>query len=137
MSAPVPVPPGYSETRLIDPFEIHVGPVFERDGGGARRFAFRVDDRHINLGGVAHGAMLLTFADCTLGLAVWDATGNAPSATLNMQSHFLKSARKGDLVEVVPEITRTTRSLVFARGDFMVNGDIVMAAASLWKLIGR
>jgi len=25
-------PPGFTETRLIDPFEIHVGPVFERGG---------------------------------------------------------------------------------------------------------
>jgi uncharacterized protein (TIGR00369 family) len=133
----VATPPGFSETRLSDPFEIHVGPAFEQGDKGARRFAFRVDERHCNRSGVAHGGMLMTFADLALGQAVWDATDNAPSVTLNMQTHFLAPAMAGELIEVVPQLTRRTRALVFMRGDFTAGGRMVMTAASVWKLLGR
>jgi len=128
-------PDGYTETKLVDPFEIFVGPVFERRENGARRFAFVIDERHVNMRGVLHGGMLMTFADLALGAAVWDATDNAPCVTLNMQTQFLKSARAGDVVEVLPQMVRRTRSLVFMRGDFTVAGDVVMTANSIWKLL--
>ncbi len=136
MTTPLP-PPGYRATRLIDPFEIHVGPVFERGEGIGRHYAFRVQAHHANLGGRLHGGMLMTFADLTLGQAVWDATGNAPCATLNMQTQFLNAAREGDLVEVQPVIARQGRSLVFARGDFQVGPEVIFTASSVWKLLGQ
>jgi uncharacterized protein (TIGR00369 family) len=129
--------PGFVETRLIDPFEIYVGPVFEHGVKGARRFALRIDERHVNMRGVIHGGMLMTFADLALGQAVWDATDNAACVTLGMQTQFLKPARAGEIVEVLPELVRKTRSLVFMRGDFKVGEETIFTAASIWKLLGR
>jgi uncharacterized protein (TIGR00369 family) len=134
MSAP---PPGYSETRLIDPFEIYVGPVFEAGAKGAKRYALRVDRRHLNMRGIVHGGMLMTFADAALGQAAWDLTDHAPSVTLNMQTHFLRGVRDGDLIEVEPKLMRQTRALLFIRGDFSVNDELVMSVASVWKLLGQ
>ncbi len=133
MNAP---PPGYTETRLIDPFEIHVGPMFDKGAIGARRFALRIDARHVNMRGILHGGMLMTFADMTLGWAVWDLTDNAPSVTLNMQTQFLKPAKAGDLVEVAPELVRRTRALLFMRGDYKVENETIFTAQSVWKLLG-
>jgi|ERR1700731_132135 uncharacterized protein (TIGR00369 family) len=130
-------PAGYSETRLIDPFEIYVGPVLEKGEKGAKRFALRVDKRHLNMRGVVHGGMLMTFADAALGQAAWDATDHAPSVTLNMQSHFLRGVKEGDLIEVEPKLMRQTRALLFIRGDFTVSGEVVMTVASVWKLLGQ
>lgn len=130
-------PPGYAETSLVDPFEIYVGPIFHQGEIGARRFAFRVEPHHCNMRGILHGGMLMTFADLSLGQAVWDMTGNAPCVTLNMQTQFLKSARAGDLVEVLPELTRRTRALLFMRGDYKVAGETVFTASSVWKLLGQ
>lgn len=129
-------PLGFSETRLIDPFEIHVGPVYEKGAKGKKRYVLKVDSRHVNGRGVIHGGMLLTFADAALGQAAWDATDHAPSVTLGMQAQFLKGARIGDLVEVEPEIIRRTRALLFIRGDFKVQGETVCLVQSLWKLLG-
>lgn len=137
MSASVSPLAGFVETKLVDPFEIHVGPVFDSGKIGARRYAFRVDERHVNMRGILHGGMLMTFADMTLGQAVWDVTDNAPCVTLNMQTQFLKSAKAGDLVEVTPELVRRTRALLFMRGDFTVGGEIIFTAASVWKLLGQ
>ena len=137
MSTEAAMPQGYTGTKLIDPFEIYVGPVFEQGETGAKRFAFLVDERHLNRRGVVHGGMLMTFADAALGQAAWDATDHAPSVTLNMQSHFLRGVVKGDLVEVVPVVTRKTRALVFIRGDFKVGDEIVLSVSSVWKLLCR
>ncbi|MBV9044699.1 MAG: PaaI family thioesterase [Alphaproteobacteria bacterium] len=129
-------PPGFIETRLIDPFEIYVGPVWEQGAKGARKFAFRVDQRHVNMRGVIHGGMLMTFADAAFGQAAWDATDHADVVTLNMQSQFLAPAKEGDLVEVAPVLTRRTRSLIFLRGDFMVDGEAIFSVSSVWKILG-
>ncbi len=131
MSAPA----GYIETGLIDPFEIHLGPVYEAGPPGARRFLLCVDERHVNMRGAIHGGMLMTFADLALGQAVWDCTDRAPSVTLGMQAQFLRPARTGDRVEVLPELVRKTRSLVFMRGDFKVAGETIFTASSIWKLL--
>jgi len=136
MTAAPPLP-GFVPTHLIDPFEIFVGPVFENGAPGAKTFAMRVDSRHMNRRGVLHGGMFMTLADLTFGQAVWDATDKAPCVTLNMQTHFLKPVVEGDIIQVVPELVRRTRSLVFMRGDFTVEGEIVFAASSVWKLLGR
>ena len=132
-----PLPPGYTETRLIDPFEIHVGPVYERGPKGGKKYALRVDERHLNMRHIVHGGMLMTFADAALGQAAWDATDHAPSVTLNMQCQFLQSAKLGDLIEVTPLLMRQTRALLFIRGDFKVGEETVMTVASLWKLLGK
>jgi acyl-coenzyme A thioesterase PaaI-like protein len=130
-------PEGFTEIRLIDPFEIHVGPAYGAGEADARRYAFHAAAHHCNLRGVVHGGMLMTFADLALGQAVWDATDKAPSVTLNMQTQFIAPAREGDLVEVRPELTRRTRAMVFMRGDFTVKGEVVMTVQSVWKLLGK
>lgn len=129
--------PGYVLCRLVDPFEIYVGPVFERGETGAKSYAMRLDARHMNRRGVLHGGMFMTYADLTLGQAVWDVTDKAPCVTLNMQTHFLKPAVEGDILVVAPELVRRTRALVFMRGDFKVAGETVFTVSSVWKLLGQ
>jgi acyl-coenzyme A thioesterase PaaI-like protein len=80
--------------------------------------------------------MLMTFADAALGQAAWDATDRADVVTLNMQSQFLAAAKEGDWLEVAPVVTRKTRSLLFLRGDFAVDGAAVFAVSSVWKILG-
>ena len=127
---------GFTQTHLTDPFEIHVGPVFEQGPKGARRFAFIVDARHVNMRGVIHGGMLMTFADAAIGQAAWDVCDHARCVTLNMQSQFLAPAVVGDLVEVAPVLTRRTRTLMFLRGEFTVRGEPIFSVSSVWKILG-
>jgi acyl-coenzyme A thioesterase PaaI-like protein len=96
-----------------------------------------VDERHVNMRGVLHGAMLMTFADLALGQAAWDATDHAAVVTLNMQSQFVKATHLGDLVEVAPDLIRRTGSLLFLRGDFIVASDIIFTVSTVWKVINQ
>lgn len=135
-------PQGFRPMELWDSFEAWLGPFFERDlpagerEQGRRVVAFYVDERHLNGNGVAHGGMLMTFADAVLGGCAWDANDRRPCVTLSMQSNFLKPARQGDLVICRAEVMRKTRSITFVRGVFDVGGKEIFSASSLWKLIG-
>lgn len=132
----VPVPEGYDTAMLYDPFELFVGPFFDQRKRGAYKFAFRVDERHVNMGGICHGGMLLTFADSALGFTAGSVIDGMNYVTVSMQASFLRPAQLGQLVEVAPHVTRKTRELVFVRGDFRVGDALVMTAASLWKILG-
>lgn len=138
----VAAPEGYVETPLWDPFEAFMGPLFDKriqnDAGEDELWmAFRVDDRHLNARGVVHGGMMATFADATLGSLAWNSTGREPCVTLSMQMNFLRGPKVGDLVECRTKMNRRTRSVLFVAGDFFVEGDLVMTASSLWKIIGK
>ncbi|HEY2032276.1 MAG TPA: PaaI family thioesterase, partial [Rhizomicrobium sp.] len=117
--------------------ENFVGPLYEIGEKLDRRYAFIVDERHVNLHGVIHGGMLMTLADMTMGQAAWDACDHADVVTLNVQSQFIRGARLGEIVEVQPQLTRRTRSIIFLRGDFSVEEEIIFSCASLWKIIGQ
>ncbi len=129
--------PGYRETKLADPFEIYLGPIHETGEAPERRFALLIDDRHVNRRLVMHGGMMMTYADATLGSLAADLSNGVMSVTLNMQSQFLAPAKLGRVIEVKPELTRRTRSMLFIRGDFTVEGEIVMTASSVWKMLGQ
>jgi len=140
----VAVPEGYIETPLWDPFEAFMGPLFDKrlvdpanpDAEPELWMAFYVDERHLNAGGICHGGMLMTFADAVLGTCAWNALDRAPCVTLSMQTSFMAPARLGDLVECKPVLERKTRSVLFVRGSFYVNGKTIMTASSIWKVIG-
>lgn len=148
MKTPLPparaiaVPEGYVETPLWDPFEAFMGPLFDKriinDAGEEELWmAFRVDDRHLNMRKVVHGGMMATFADATLGTLAWNAIGREHCVTLSMQMNFLRGPKEGDLVECRTSMNRQTRSVLFTAGDFFVDGELVMTATSLWKVLGK
>jgi acyl-coenzyme A thioesterase PaaI-like protein len=131
------IPDGFAPARLVDPFEIHCGPVYESGAAGAKRFGLLVDARHVNMNGIVHGGMLMTFADAALGQAAWDATDHADIVTLTMQSQFLGHAREGDFIEFAPVLAKRTRTLLFFNGTFTVAGTPVFSVASVWKVFGK
>lgn len=137
-------PTGYRRMALVDPFEEFVGPFYGRigdvpagnDGRPLLGIAFKVEPRHTNAYGFVHGGMMLTLADMAMGASVSNALGGRQIATLQLQSQFLKGPRSGDLVEGRTEITRETRSLVFATSQFEVRGEAVLSASAVFKIIG-
>ena len=131
-------PDGFEQAALGDPFEAHVGPLFERDEeDGTRAAAFYVDERHLNEFGELHEGMLMTFADAFLGGAVNRATQGRSCVTLSLQASVTGSAKAGDLVTCRTWVDRKTRAIVFASGHFTVGEETVMTATSLWKVLGE
>ena len=133
------VPPGFEQpTGLVDPYEAYIFQHFRRSNAdGSVTYALAMDERHGNSRGVVHGGVLMTFADSVLGLATWTACEPGTwSVTVSQSSNFLRGVRVGDIVEVTPVILRATRTMIFARGDFLVKGEAVFQASSVWKVTG-
>lgn len=139
LSSPVDVavPDGWRPSALHDPFEAHVGPLFERGEDDERLFAFIVDERHVGEDGTVHEGMMLTFADAFLGSAAHRGADGKTCVTLSLQASFLKGAKPGDLVVCRPKLERKTRAIIFVSGRFSVGDEDVMTATSLWKVIGE
>ena len=134
------MPEGFDEpVPLVDPYEAFAFTSFRRtNADGSITYALPTDERHENGRGVIHGGLLMTFADSVLGYAAW--TACAPGAwcvTVSQSSSFLRGVRLGDVVEVTPVVTRVTRSMIFTRGEFLVRGEAVFAASSIWKITGQ
>ena len=80
----------------------------------------------MNGGGFMHGGMLMSFADYALFVIAHDELRDQHSVTLSCQTDFLAgSAPIGEVVYADGEVTKSTRSLIFVRGQTYV-GDTVL-----------
>ena len=116
-------------------FGTHVGPFYRPADGGALRCGFEADQRHGNKRGVVHGGMLATAFDVALGNACWDAAGQRPSATVQLNIQYIGALQLGEFATIQAEIIRATRSLVFARGVMAVDGRTVATGEGVWKIL--
>ncbi len=130
------VPPGY---RLLDKrsaFGMLVGPVFQRDDAEGSTFGFRVQPKHLNLGGFAHGGMLATFADIVLGQFP-SRDFEQVTVTIRLVMDYLAPAKEGDWVEGRPLVTRRTRALVFAETTIVAGHRPLLSASAVFKILDR
>jgi uncharacterized protein (TIGR00369 family) len=125
---------GWSE-QGVPGFSALVGPFWTRVQDGTRRYAFVVEERHLNGNGVVHGGMLMTFMDQSIGMTVWEAIGRKPCATIQLNVQFVSGAQLGDVIEADSSIVRETRSLIFTRGVLRRGDDVVLAADGIWKVL--
>ncbi|WP_293337117.1 PaaI family thioesterase [Parvibaculum sp.] len=137
--SPVTVEPpqGWTLSPLHDPFEAHVGPLFEREEDGERIFGFFADKRHLDDRGAVHEGMLMTFADAFLGTTAHRGSNGKGCVTVSLQASFLAEAKAGDFIECRTHIDRTTRAIIFVSARFSVGEEDVMTATSLWKVLGE
>ena len=61
-------------------------------------------DRHCNAAKIAHGGMLMAFADGVLGHTVYSKTERA-GVTISFNSNFLSAAREGEWLEGFGEVS--------------------------------
>lgn len=122
-------------TWTRDRFETTNGPFWHRDEGDQIKCAFRVEKKHMNGSGAAHGGCLMTFADyCLFALAnkvLLDGRG----VTLSFSSEFIDAVYEGELVEGTGEVVRAGRSIVFMRGMLSSGGRPVLSFSGTVKRI--
>jgi acyl-coenzyme A thioesterase PaaI-like protein len=49
--------------------------------------------------------------------------------------NFLDSVKIGEIARLTPEITRSTKQIVFLSGNVMVDDRLVASATGIWKKI--
>lgn len=135
-SPAIDVPEGFTRLRRGGPYFSLLGPVYSRSAGENRIvIGLRLDERHLNARGVAHGGMLMTLADSALGVAIILASGARGLATVHLSSDFLEPGRPGDWLEAHVEIDRLGRRTAFATCHLEVAGQRILRASGVFSIL--
>jgi acyl-coenzyme A thioesterase 13 len=126
------VPAGFEPlTKLrTSPFLDHVGPFFFQWREKRLVLGLRIEDKHANARGTAHGGLLLTMADVSLGYHM--AMSQDPpmrATTVSMSADFIGSAGIGDWLEAQVEMNQLGARLAFANA-YLAVGDKRVARVS-------
>jgi uncharacterized protein (TIGR00369 family) len=111
-----------------------VGQVYFKGEGENTSYGFIAQSRHKNRRGVIHGGVLASFADRALAMGGRRVNDGQPQATIELSIRFIDAVQIGEFVDLVPEVVRKTRSIIFVRGTLMAGKRIVATADGIWKL---
>ncbi|MEZ5938083.1 MAG: PaaI family thioesterase [Hyphomonadaceae bacterium] len=118
-------------TWTHDAFETGSGPFyFQKSDDGTVRCAFRLEKKHLNGGGAAHGGCLMTFADFAV-FAIADDVIGSRAVTVNLSGDFLGPAYEGELMEATGEVTRAGGRIIYVRGLITADGKPCLSFTSV------
>ncbi|HEX9173649.1 MAG TPA: PaaI family thioesterase [Telluria sp.] len=130
---PAPVPPGFAPLQRGGPYIAALGPLYYRRDGNDTVIAIRVEERHTNMRGIAHGGMLASLADSALGIGISMACdGKTSFVTVNLTTDFVEAARPGDWVEAHLDIQRIGQRMAFANCYLQVGEKRILRASGVF-----
>jgi acyl-coenzyme A thioesterase 13 len=130
-------PADFAPWPRSSPFADHAGPLLFRRDERQLTFAVLVEERHTNARGTAHGGMLATLADLSLGYAAAFSTDPpTPLQTANLNIDLLAPAQLGDFVIATPRVLRLGSRLAHADVTLLV-GSRAVARASCVSVVDR
>lgn len=105
--------------------------------------SIKLEDRHMNPGGVLHGGVLTTLMDEATAHAIVTVRGlevmaEAPMATVDMNVSFLAGARSGDELECEARCLRIGRAVAFAEAEVRRRGrgDLIAKGHCTYAILG-
>ncbi len=120
-----------------DPFEDRNGPFYRRrDEQGRWQCGFRVEEKHCNGGGIAHGGLLMLFADNALFAIARDRL-DGMGLTLSLHSDFTTPVGVGEIVLADGEVTHETGRMLFVRGRLYTDKTTVMSFSGIIRRFSR
>ena len=133
------VPPGFTPYENRSSYFNSIGPLYiRRTESGGVVMAVRVAEKHLNLGGVTHGGMLLTLADGAMSANL--AFARVPrqrNVTVSLSSEFLSGASVGEWLETHVNLRRIGGKLAFADCDLMVGERCILHASAVFSVVGK
>jgi len=121
------------ETFSDEGFMQIAGPFFFKTDGPNMHFLFHTGMKHKNLRGIVQGGALMTFTDRAYGALARHFTGTKATATIQFNYNFVDAVKLGEVVELSPVVTKTTKSMVFLNGQLCVKDKPVGFATGVWK----
>ncbi len=129
------VPGGFAPWARGSPYLDLIGPFYLKRDDEDVVWGLRIEERHANRRGFAHGGLLATLADVALGHTMGMRSDAARSAvTVNLSTDFAGSAQVGDWVEARVDVQRVGRSVAFANCYLTVDGERIVRASAVFKL---
>ena len=112
-----------------------VGPLWQRVVNGEHEYALIARDKHHNRRGLVQGGLLMTFADRTCGMTARYVSGRPTLATVQMDTHFVDSAKIGEILVSKPHVVRSTRSLIFTTTEVTAGERCIAMASGVFKVL--
>jgi uncharacterized protein (TIGR00369 family) len=134
VSPPAPIPEGFSVLhRGSSRFLSSLGPLYGKGEGSSMIIGLRIEEKHLNTRGVAHGGMLVTLADSALGIVIaTQRTPPHPMVTVNLSADFADVAREGDWVEARVDVQKLGKRLAFASCHLWVGEKRILRASGIF-----
>lgn len=128
------IPDGWTLQSFPDTFSAHAGPFYFRDYAQKEPgVGFFSEPHHANAGGVIHGGALMTLADMSL----WDIcrreVGRFMGLTVTMNAEFTAPGPIGKFIMATGETTKIGKSLMFARGKVLCEGETLLVFSGALK----
>ena len=134
MSDGADIPQGFEALqRGSSAFLSSLGPLYAKSDGSGVVIGLRIEERHLNTRGVAHGGMLVTLADSALGIVIaMSRSPPQPMVTVNLSADFTEVARAGDWVEARVDVQKMGRRLAFASCHLWVGERRILRASGIF-----
>ncbi|MCO5973054.1 PaaI family thioesterase [Actinoallomurus soli] len=114
----------------------HVGGLTWRRGPDRTDTCVLLAPHHLNPNGTAHGGLLLTLLDITLGATVESFLGvdaERHPVTLQLSCSMLAPARGGELLFGEATVDRATRTVTFVSARLHSRGQTVLTASAVFR----
>jgi len=101
--------------------------------------SIKLEDRHMNPGGVVHGGVLTTLMDEATAHTIATVRGlEAPLATVDMNVSFLSGARSGEELQCEARTLRVGSAVAFAEAEVRRRGrdDLVAKGRFTYMILG-
>ena len=117
-------------------FMKHLGGLsFKKNDDNNYEFSGKIQDMHLNTGGIAHGGYLATIADAGMGTAAHMVASGKRCVTINLEIKFLSAGKLGDNLTGKVQILKKTKTLIFVNCIISNSKEIVSSASGTWKIL--
>jgi acyl-coenzyme A thioesterase 13 len=111
-----------------------IGPLYFRNLGDRTETRLVLERRHLNPNGSAHGGLLMTMMDSTLGSTAGAAVGfGGVYPTVQLSCSFLAGAFLDEELRGEAQVERMARTIAFVTGRLRVGDRIVMTGSAVFR----
>lgn len=130
------IPQDFKPLFRSSPFLDLLGPFYYRENSEGFTIGIRVEERHTNARGLAHGGLFMALADVALGYsAAFSKNPPLKLVTTTLTTDFAGSAKIDDWLEAVVDIQKTGSRLVFANSYISVRDERVVRASASFLVV--
>ncbi len=130
------IPDGFEPIGQADSFIGHVGGLHWRRLADSTQTCLVLERKHTNPIGTAHGGLLMTMLDITLGATAQSRlghTGEGHPATIQLSTSLMAAAREGELLQGEAQVDAATRTMSFVSGRLHVGGRTVITGSAVFR----
>ncbi len=131
------IPQDFKPLFRSSPFLDLLGPFYYRENAEGFTVRIRVEEKHTNARGLAHGGLFMALADIALGYsAAFAKDPPLKLVTTTMTTDFAGSAKVGDWLEAAVDIQKSGSRLVFANTYISAGEERVVRASASFLVVG-